>query len=325
MIGVAAKRAPAGRLPPSGEPSAAPDRVTLDRLIRLKAAGETLTLATPRVRALAAGGHLSAFKGRGVEFDESRPYQPGDDLRTMDWRVTARTGKPHTKVFREERNRPVIVWLDLRAPMLFGTRGVYKAVRAAEAAALVAWSAIGNGDRLGGLVFSETEHHERRPRLGRRAALTLLQLIAENGFWSPAASADAASSGAADHALVRLTRVARPGSLAFLFSDFHALGDDADRHLRQLASHGDVFLVHCFDPVEAELPPPGRYRILVGGRSVSIDTSDQALRARYRRQFEARRARLGALARVPGIHVIDCATSDDPRAVLAQRFKSRPA
>src|SRR5690606_880098 len=82
------------------------------------------------VRALGAGGHLSPFKGRGVEFDESRPYQPGDDLRTMDWRVMARTGKPHTKVFREERNRPVILGVDLRAPMMFGTRGAFKAVRA---------------------------------------------------------------------------------------------------------------------------------------------------------------------------------------------------
>src|SRR5690606_32335945 len=135
----------------------APDRVTLERLIALKPAGESLKLTTPRVRALGAGGHLSAFKGRGVEFDESRPYQPGDDLRTMDWRVTARTGKAHTKVFREERNRPVIVWLDLRSSMLFGTRGVYKGVRAAEAAAIIAWSAVANGDRFGGLVFSESE------------------------------------------------------------------------------------------------------------------------------------------------------------------------
>ena len=306
---------------------AAPDRVTLEHLIRLKQAGESLTLATPRVRALAAGGHLSSFKGRGVEFDESRPYQPGDDLRTMDWRVTARTGKPHTKVFREERNRPVIVWLDVRAPMLFGTKGAYKAVRAAEAAALIGWSAIANGDRLGGLVFSETEHHERRPRLGRRAALTLMQLIAEETFWSPAsvAARGASPNGAAgaDHALLRLTRVARPGSLIFLLSDFHGLGADAERHLRQLASHGDVFLMHVFDPLEAELPPPGRYRIIVGGRSVSIDTSDAALRARYKARFDARRARLDALARLPGIQLIDCGTGDDPRVVLAQRFRSR--
>ncbi len=123
-------------------------------------------LTAPRVRVVTSGGHLSPYKGRGVEFDESRPYQPGDDLRTIDWRVTARTGKPHTKVFREERNRPVFVWLDLRRPMLFATRGEFKGVRAAEMAALIAWSAVAHGDRLGGLVFSESEHHELRPALG---------------------------------------------------------------------------------------------------------------------------------------------------------------
>jgi uncharacterized protein (DUF58 family) len=98
-----------------------PVAVTLADLVRLRSAGESLKIAAPRVRVAAEGGHLSPYKGRGVEFDESRPYQPGDDLRTMDWRVTARTGKPHTKVFREERNRPVFVWLDLRRPMLFAT------------------------------------------------------------------------------------------------------------------------------------------------------------------------------------------------------------
>jgi uncharacterized protein (DUF58 family) len=114
----------AARTPPS------PVRVTLTDLVRLRPAGEAVRLTAPRVRVATVGGHLSPYKGRGVEFDESRPYQPGDDLRTMDWRVTARTGKPHTKVFREERNRPVFVWLDLRRPMLFATRGAFKGVRA---------------------------------------------------------------------------------------------------------------------------------------------------------------------------------------------------
>ena len=126
-----------------------PARIELAELINLKPAGESINLAGLRVHALSAGGHLSPFKGRGVEFDESRPYQEGDDLRTIDWRVTARTGEPHTKVFREERNRPIIAWIDLRREMMFATRGVFKAVIAAESAAIVAWSAIAHGDRLG--------------------------------------------------------------------------------------------------------------------------------------------------------------------------------
>jgi uncharacterized protein (DUF58 family) len=298
-----------------------PVRVDLADLLRLRAAGESVRLAAPRIRAVGAGGHLSPYKGRGVEFDESRPYQAGDDLRTIDWRVTARTGKPHTKVFREERNRPVFVWLDLRRPMLFATRGAYKGVRAADMAALIAWSAVANGDRLGGLVFSESEHHELRPSLGLRAALRFLQKIGSDSLWDPAVL-DSNVETDAEHALLRLTRVARPGSLIFLLSDFRQLGADAERHLRKLAGHCELFLVQFYDPVEAELPPPGRYRILSGGRSFSIETGNEAMRVRYHDRFQARRDRLRALARFRGVHVIECATTDDARSILAQQFRN---
>jgi uncharacterized protein (DUF58 family) len=299
-----------------------PVQVTLADLMRLRAAGEALRLTAPRVRVAVSGGHLSPYKGRGVEFDESRLYQPGDDLRTIDWRVTARTGKPHTKVFREERNRPVFVWLDLRRPMLFATRGAYKGVRAAEVAALIAWSAIANGDRLGGLVFSEAEHHELRPTLGRRAALRLFQKIAADSFWDAGARASAPETDA-DRALVRLTRVARPGSLIFLISDFRRLGADAERHLRELAGHCDLMLVHVFDTIEAELPPPGRYRVVSAGRTLAIETSNDALRRKYRDRFAARVEALRSLARLPGIHLLECATQADARALLAQQFRQR--
>jgi uncharacterized protein (DUF58 family) len=302
--------------------TSSPARVVLAELVRLRPAGESLALTAPRVRVSTVGGHLSPYKGRGVEFDESRLYQPGDDLRTMDWRVTARTGKPHTKVFREERNRPVFIWLDLRAPMLFATRGAFKGVRAAEAAALIAWSAVAHGDRLGGLVFSDSEHHELRPALGVRAALRLLKTISDDAFWQPRA-ASAGAGGASGRAFDRLTRVARPGSLIFLLSDFRGLDADAERVLRQLASHCDLLLVHFFDHVETELPPPGRYRIESGGRSFAIDTANETDRRRYHERFEARRASLRALSRTPGIRMIECPTDAEPRGVLAQYFRQR--
>src|SRR5690606_41339532 len=105
-----------------------PVAVTLRDLLELRGPGEALTINAPRVRVVTSGGHLSPYKGRGIEFDESRPYQPGADLRPIDWRVTARTGKPHPKILREARNRPVIVWLDLRKPLPFATRGAYAGV-----------------------------------------------------------------------------------------------------------------------------------------------------------------------------------------------------
>jgi uncharacterized protein (DUF58 family) len=299
-----------------------PARVELADLVRLRAAGEGIQLTAPRIRVVASGGHLSPYKGRGVEFDESRLYQPGDDLRTIDWRVTARTGKPHTKVFREERNRPVFIWLDLRRPMLFATRGAFKGVRAAEMAALIAWSAVANGDRLGGLVFSEGEHHELRPALGTRSALKLLKAVCTDSLWQPPEETAAAELDG-ERALQRLARVTRPGSLLFLLSDFRRLGPDSERYLKQLAGHSDLLLVHFFDPIEAELPPPGRYRIESAGRSFSIETTDQGSRRRYQERFEARRAALRALGRIPGIRSIDCTTDANPRNVLAQQFRPR--
>jgi uncharacterized protein (DUF58 family) len=296
----------------------APAAISIEALVRQRAAGESIRIAAPRVRIATSGGHLSTFKGRGVEYDESRLYQPGDDLRTIDWRVTARTGEPHTKVYREERNRPVIVWVDLRPTMMFATRGVFKSVIAAESAAVVAWSAIANGDRLGGFVFSDAEHHELRPRLGRRAALRLFQLICDT-WRMPAARTSA--GGDAEHALERLTRVARPGSLIFMASDFRHLDDDGERRVRKLAVHCDLLLMHVYDPIEAELPPPGRYRILGRGRSLAIETADKAARARYRERFEARCARLARLQQMPGVGLVECRTFDDPRNVLGRHFR----
>jgi uncharacterized protein (DUF58 family) len=310
-----------------------PARVDLAELIKLRPAGESLQLARQRVRAKSAGGHLSPFKGRGVEFEEARPYEEGDDLRMIDWRVTARTGKPYTKVFREERDRPVILWLDMRRTMMFATQGAFKAVRASQTAALIAWSTVAHGDRLGGLVFSERGHLELRPRLGRRAALRLLQALSQRERWPAAAggAAEAAADGDpadgdpadGEHAVLRLTRVARPGSMVFMLSDFRDLGASFDRHLRQLARHSDVFLVHIFDPIERDLPPPGRYRIQAGASSFAIDTDAAGARERYRAQFQARHDRLAELARVRNIQLMDCSTVDDPRAVLTRRFKSR--
>ena len=307
----------------SGVPAtvSSPARIELAELIGLKQTGESLRVGASRVRALDAGGRISRFKGRGVEFDEARPYEPGDDLRTIDWRVTARTGKTHTKVFREERDRPVFIWLDLRKSMMFATKGAYKAVRAAQTAALVAWSAVANGDRLGGLVFSEREHVELRPCLGHRAALRFFRVLTEPTFWMSAGQAT--QTPETRRSLLRLMRVARPGSQIFLLSDFRSLPDSFENHLRQLARHSDVSLVQFFDPLESTLPPPGRYRVHMGNRSVAIDTENVRSRETYHDRFQAIRAPLENLSRLPGVQLLECSTAIDPYSVLTRHFKGR--
>ena len=123
-------------------------RVSTKSLIELRRQAEQVPLNAIKIMAPQSGAYLSPFKGRGMDFEESRMYQPGDDIRNMDWRVTARTGAPHTKVFRDERERSVLMWVDYRRPMFFATQGAFKSVLAARAAALLSWSAIQHGDRL---------------------------------------------------------------------------------------------------------------------------------------------------------------------------------
>ena len=130
-----------------------------------------------RALSVLAGPNKSNFRGRGIDFEEVRNYQPGDDIRSIDWRVTARTGTAHTKLFREERERPVLVAVDQRSSMFFGSSHCFKSVLAAQLASLLAWSALDAGDRVGGLVFNDASHREIRPRRSRKTVLALLSQI----------------------------------------------------------------------------------------------------------------------------------------------------
>jgi len=299
-----------------------PAAVSLEELIGLRAAADALSFRAVRVKGAQGGGHLSQFRGRGMEFDEARPYQLGDDLRTMDWRVTARTGKPYTKLFREERDRSVFAWLDLRPPMGFATQGRFKSVRAAQLAALVAWTATAEGDRFGGLVFDHHDHREYRPALGHRPVLHMLQYIAAHPAWDERARGVAASASGAQ-ALARLQRVARPGSLVFLLSDFRDLGAELKARLTQIARHADLVAVLFSDQLERELPPPDRYRVSVGTRSMEIDASRSEARQAYAQTFESRREQLATLAGHVGFHFLHCSTEQEPVDVMMERFRSR--
>ena len=292
-------------------------RITAPSLIVLHRGAASLQLKPSRIRAQQSGGYLSPFKGRGMEFDESRPYMPGDDVRSLDWRVMARSGKPHTKVFREERERAVLLWCDLRRPMFFATQGAYKSVRAAQTAARLGWSAIHHGDRIGALIFSETEHLELRPKRGKQALLHLFKRLADSPVWSGNISSPTEPSATLLHqSLMRLRRVAQPGSLIFLLSDFGDLDEPSRAHLVQLARHSDLVLISIHDPLEAELPPPGRYRISDGEAFVTIDSTHDAAREEYRQRYQWQQSELQQFCRRNGIHLMPMATADDPLTTL---------
>ena len=298
-----------------------PVRVSVPALVGLNRPAASIGLGSGRIFSRQSGDYQSPFRGRGMEFDESRLYQPGDDIRNIDWRVTARTGKAHTKLFREERERPVFVWLDLRRAMHFATRGRYKSVLAAELAALIAWSALHNGDRVGGVVFSDEEHHELKPQRGKAAVLRLINRIVHDAAWTHGVPGGSGNRSL-EHALQRLRRVARPGSLIFLISDFRHLDGQAQVPLTRLCRHNEVVMLFVYDELEQALPPPGRYKMRDGNREFLVDTSNNHLARQYRQQFQARLDRLRQLSRLNRIILVPCRTDADPLRLLLDGMKS---
>lgn len=233
------------------------------------------------------GRQLSRLRGRGIDFDQVRLYQPGDDIRNIDWRVTARTRKPHTKVFNEERERPVFILCEQSARLFFGTRLCFKSVLAAEAASLIAWMALARNDRVGGMVFDDDACHEVRPRRSRRAILQLLgQLLKANHALS---MDNPASTGEPLNLALRRSReIIRPGSVLYLLCDHAAIDAVSLPLLTALASHNDVVLLPMYDALEASLPSAPALEFVQGDRRLALNTTGSALREAWAAQFLAR-------------------------------------
>ncbi len=261
-----------------------------------------------------------------MEFDESRPYQPGDDPRNIDWRVTARSTEAYTKLFREERERPVLLVVDLRRNMHFATQGSFKSVIASRAAALVSWAAHHRGDRLGGLIFGDTTHRELKPKLGRLAALRYVHELVNHPDWNTETDGPAEDEDAPlKQAMAALRRVTRPGSLVVVISDFVGFSRAAQAYLAGVARHNEVLAVFVSDPLEHDLPPPGRYRLVSFGEELAIDTYARTARKDYEHAFDARRHELEGFCQRYGIHLLALSTQDDPvvcmQAALGKRAR----
>jgi uncharacterized protein (DUF58 family) len=237
---------------------------------------------------------MSKMRGRGIDFEEFRPYQAGDDIRTIDWRVTARTGKPFTKVFREERERPVIIAIDQSSSMFFGSQVAFKSVIAAQAAAIFCWMAIDNGDRVGGLVFSDSDQALVRPKRSRRSALHLLnQLQTFNARLADkesrlAAAQEGQTHGGLTQALADIRRITKPGSTLYILSDFSTLDETAIQYLNQLSRHNNVVCCIIYDALEENLPVPGYYSITDGARKGTLNSYSQTARRDYQALFKTR-------------------------------------
>lgn len=252
------------------------------------------TVFQPRPAQFAGGLHHSKLRGRGVDFDQVRVYQAGDDVRTIDWRVTARTQEPHTKMFHEERERPIFILAEQSRRLFFGSGPMFKSVLGAQAASLIGWAALGHNDRVGGLVFGDHEHYEIKPRRSKQSLLQLLnRLVRVNQSLHTEVQSDRDALGMA---LIRAREVLRPGSLVVVVCDERALTDAAEQQLSLLSRHCDLILLPLSDPLDHALPAAGLMRFAERGAQLELDTLNYDLRQAYRAQAEARIARWELLA-----------------------------
>ncbi len=283
--------------------------VNLKTLVNLAKQASLLKLHRSAKHATQSGAYVSRFKGRGMEFDEARLYQPGDDIRSIDWRVTARSGKTHTKIYREERERPVFISVDNRPAMHFATRGVFKSVQAAKIAALLAWTAQQQGDRIGGQRYTDAQCQELKPQNGKHAVLRFFNMLVED-------DSGIQLDMTLEHALARLVQHARPGSLVYIISDFRGFNQKSENHLAKLSRHCEVILIQIYDTLESHLPANGRYRFTDEQRDVVIDSGDKKRLLNYHQHYQQRLEHLQHTAKKLGLLLIQCCTTEDPAEVI---------
>ena len=298
-------------------------RTSLAELIEMRHhVHEVQIFSTPARRSPLIGLHHSKLRGRGIDFDQVRAYQPGDDVRTIDWRVTARTQEPHTKLFHEERERPIFIIVEQSRRLFFGSGLALKSVIAAHAASLLGWAALDHNDRIGGLVFSDVEHHEVRPRRSKQSLLQLLNwLVRANQNLSTNSAPSERDSFSL--ALRRAREVLRPGSLVIILCDERALSDTAEQQLSLLARHTDLILLPLSDALDHALPAAGLLRFAERDAELEMDTQDAELRQRYQRLGEARQARWQRLALRLGVLLMPLHTHAGVIEQLQEQLQQR--
>ncbi len=258
-----------------------------------------------------AGSRLSKLRGRGVDFSEVRLYQPGDDVRSIEWRVTARKNKPHTKVFREERERPTLVVVDQSQSLFFGSRVRLKSVAGAELGANAAWRALAHNDRVGGLVLGNAHTPVHKPLRSVKAVARLLADLAQQ---NQALSRHSRLLNPAHYrdSLQRIRRLAPNSFRIVLISDFLTGTDAWHDVVPNLARHNDLTLVRIADPLERTLPMAERYSITDGSERWQFHSGNRRLRAAYADQFERRDQALRSLCANHAARFISVMTDDDP-------------
>ncbi|WP_390616907.1 DUF58 domain-containing protein [Maricurvus nonylphenolicus] len=314
------------------ESSYTPDNqvvVSLRHLIDMQYKACSFRFASPHmINSLMMGRHRSRMRGRGLNFEELRHYRVGDDIRNMDWKVTNRTRKPHVRVYAEERERQVMVVIDQRASMLFGSKRVMKSVAAAELGALAAWRTLDAGDRIGAVIFSDNHIAEIRPHRSRTQIMRTLSVLQEynqsllTGVTPSMAGQPQANNGEQlNHILNKLNALAGHDMQICLFTDLYGADTTTEKLMATLSQHNDVLLGFVYDPLEGELPQGGTMAVSDGGLQLEVNTRDKSLRERYKAFFDQRLDHARKFLRGYGIPVLPFSTHEPVDVQLAQMIE----
>ena len=273
------------------------------------------------VRSVLSGLHGSRLRGRGLNFEELRHYRPGDDIRNMDWKVTNRTGKPHVRVYREERERSVYLLVDQRISMFFGSRRAMKSAVAAEVAALAAWRVLAVGDRVGALLFDDRACVHLPARRSRDAVLQLLGRLARaNAALGVGQPSSEAQLNAAFEALAR--RLSHDALVVYIGDGF-GWDDRSDELLKRMSQHNDVVAVQIVDPAEVELPALAELVVSDGEQQISVTGTQADLQQRFRDSYGEHMLRMRRVLRRYGLPLIEIDTVEDPLQQLLRALGRR--
>jgi len=275
------------------------------------------------IHSLLAGRHASRLRGRGLNFEEIRRYQMGDDIRQIDWKVTARTRKTHSRVFTEERERTTLLLVDQRITMFFGSVKNMKSVTAAEAAALAAWRVLAQKDRVGALVFNDSRIEEIRPQRSQATVMRILHAIVEQNHELSVTGGTQANPGMFNEVLRHCDRLAKHDVLICIISDAYGHDEQSRQLLTRIAWHNDVLFAFIHDPLEVELPAVGPLVFSDGYQQLEVDTSNRGFRERFRATFAEERAagRKFLLQRVTP--VLPLSTSEDVAEQVRRQLGAR--
>ncbi len=264
----------------------------LDDLIRIQFKARDFSfLPQQPVSSVLSGRYASRLRGRGLNFEEIRRYLPGDDIRTMDWKVTARTRSPHVRVYTEEKDRAVLLIVDQRINMFFGTRDKLKSVTAAQLAALGAWRAVDVGDRVGAVVFNDTELTDIRPQRSHKTIMSILGTVVQMNHALRADTQVEPNAGMLNRALEKALQLTPHDVLIVMISDFFGVDEQTEQLTARMAEHNDVLALLVHDPIRLQ-PAEQQVTVSDGALQMEIDFADKRVREKLAEDYREEQQRI---------------------------------